>query len=235
MHHAIRSAAATSTFLAAAGARATVYQAQILTTDPDIAISVTRDGMEVFLDTAPVTEGEQWTFVADHQEKIRAAVTPLLDGFTSATILGRWIVYNGRGFIEPYAVELIDASGKTKVRSYDLRIFEQDDNLMTGCETLFTDEDGEQIMSVLMSMTEDKLLFDEMAHLGSRGWPIGLFWFSGDGEACLAYYAIGKRAFSETPYARIAGEMAAARGASINRDEDSAQNASRSNGLFGTP
>lgn len=231
MHYTIRSAAATSTFLAAAGARATVYQAQILTTDPDIAISVTRDRMEVFLNTAPVTEGEQWTFVADHQERIRAAVTPLLDRFTSATILGRWIVYNGRGFIEPYAVELIDASGKTKVRNYDLRIFQHDDNLMTGCETSFTDEDGEQIMSVLMSMTEDKLLFDEMAHLGSRGWPIGLFWFSGDGEACLAYYAIGKRAFSETRYVRIAQETRNARAESIKNGADFACNASGSKGL----
>ncbi|MCY1305849.1 hypothetical protein D9M70_556750 [compost metagenome] len=178
-----------------------------------------------------MTEGVQWSFVADHGEKIRAAVLPLLDGFSGATILGRWIADRGRGFIEPYAVELVDASGKAKVQSYDLRIFQHDDNLMTGCETSFTDEDGEQIMSVLMSMTEDKLIFDETAHLGSRGWPIGLFWFSDDGEACLAYNAIGQKAFSGTRYARIAEEVASARAKSVKNGANFACNVSGSNGL----
>ncbi|MBD9538971.1 hypothetical protein IB276_05890 [Ensifer sp. ENS04] len=234
MHYTIRSAAGVSTFLATAGDGPTVYSAQILTTDPDIGISVKRDGIKVFVDTVPVSQGEQWTFVADHQEKIRTAVTPLLDGFASATILGRWIVYKGRGFIEPYAVELIDASGKAKVRSYDLRIFQHDENLMTGCETSFTDEGGEQIMSVLMSMTEDKLKFDETAHLGSSGWPIGLFWFSDDGEACFAYNAIGQRAFLETRYARIAEEVASVRAKSVENGANFACKVSGSNGLLVT-
>lgn len=211
MKFTIKSAASPSTFLAAAGGGSTTYRAKILTTAPDIAISVAGGEIETFVDSVAVTEGEQWSLVADHREKIRAAVMPLLDGFTRATILGRWLTYQGRGFIEPYAIELTDPLGRAKLRGYDLRIFRHDENPMTGCDASFTDENQGQIMSVLMSITENKIMFDETAHLASRGWPVGFFWFSDDREACLAYHAIGQRAFAETPYARLAEDC---RGAS---------------------
>lgn len=132
---------------------------------------------------------------------------PLLEGFARATILGRWITYQGRSLIDPCAIELIDPSGSAKLRGYDLKIFRHDEVPMAGIETSFTDEDGEQIMSRLMSITEEKIMLDETIGFLSRGWPIGLFWFSDDGEACLAYHAIGQREFSKTRYARIASEM----------------------------
>lgn len=207
MNYTIINAAPPSTFLAAADGSSTTYRAKILTTVPDIAISVTRDDVETFVNSVPVTEGEQWSLVAEHRKRIEDAVRPLLDGFTRATIFGRWLTYQGRGLIDAYAIELIGPSGTAKLRGYNLEIFRHDENPMVGCDISFTDESAEQIMSRLMSITEDKIMFDETIGFLSRGWPIGLFWFSDDGEACLAYHAIGEREFSKTRYARIAREM----------------------------
>lgn len=224
--YSIKSAASPSTFLAAAGGSSTIYRAKILTTAPDIAISVAGDEVKTYVDSVEVAEGEQWSLVDDHRDQIRAAVTPLLEGFARATILGRWITYQGRGLIDPYAIELIDPSGRAKLRGYDLRIFLHDEVPMAGIETSFTDQDGEHIMSRLMSITEDKIMLDETIGFLSRGWPIGLFWFSDDGEACLAYHAIGQRAFSKTRYARIASEMGEAP-KTVSKDTHLQGNASR--------
>lgn len=207
MKYTIISAAPPSIFLAAADGSSTTYRAKILTCVPDIAISVARDEVETFVNSVPVTEGEQWSLVAEHRKRIEDAVRPLLDGFTRATIFGRWLTYQGRGLIDAYAIELIEPSGTAKLRGYNLQIFRHDENPMVGCDISFNDESAEQIMSRLMSITEDKIMFDETIGFLSRGWPIGLFWFSDDGEACLAYHAIGQREFSKTRYARIAGEI----------------------------
>lgn len=103
--------------------------------------------------------------------------------------------------------------GNTELRGYDLHIYESDDDPQSDCETSFTDEDNEQILSVLMGIAEKTVRFDEVAKREPRpkGWPTGLFWFSKDQKACFAYEAIGQRAFAETPYARLAEDW---RGAS---------------------
>ncbi|KQW33515.1 MULTISPECIES: hypothetical protein [unclassified Ensifer] len=217
MNYTITGAASPSKFSVPAGSGSTIYRAKILTTAPDIAISVAGDEIRTFVDSIEVTGGQQLSLVDDHREQVLAAVTPLLDGFTSATIFGRWIT---AGLMEPYAIERVDPLGRTKLQGYDLSIFKHDEDPMTGYEVSFTDEDGEQIMSVLMSLTEDRLVFDETAALRSKGWPVGFFWFSEDQEHCLAYRAIGHRAFSETRYARIAEEVEKARRQAVKRATD---------------
>lgn len=129
---------------------------------------------------------------------------------TSSTVqprvLGRWVVIRGTAWIEPYAVELADEAGNTELRGYDLHIFPSDDDPQSGGETSFTDEDNEQMMSVLMGITEKIVRFDQVAKRETRpkAWPTALFWFSHDQKACFAYEAVGQLAFAKTPYARLA-------------------------------
>ncbi|MBD9538972.1 hypothetical protein IB276_05895 [Ensifer sp. ENS04] len=75
-------------------------------------------------------------------------------------------------WIERCAVELVDMEGTTEHRGYDLHIFASDDDPQSAHETSFTDEDNEQIMSVLMGITENTVRFDEVAKRETRpkGW-----------------------------------------------------------------
>ncbi|KQW33516.1 MULTISPECIES: hypothetical protein [unclassified Ensifer] len=212
MNYVITDIASAATFGAATDSRPTSYWAKFLLPGPDVAISVTDEGVQTFVDTVPVTEGAQRAFVAYHQREIRHAVTPLLTSFVRATIFGRWVVIRGTSWIEPYAVELADEAGNTELRGYDLHIFPSDDDPQSGGETSFTDADNEQRMSVLMGITEKIVRFDQVAKRETRpkGWPTGLFWFSDDQKACFAYEAIGQLAFAETPYARLAADWRSA-------------------------
>lgn len=217
MNYTITNIASPSTFLSAAEGSSSIYCAKMMLTGPDIAITVTSEDIQTFVDSVAVTDGDPLSFVADHEERIIAATMPLLGDFTRVTILGRWAVVQGTGWIEPYAVELIDPSGTAKLRGYDLKIFPYDDTPKIGREAHFADENTEQVMSVLMSIAENLLRFDETAEIRSKGWPAGLFWFSDDQKACLAYQAIGQKAFSDTRYARIAEEMVGSLGQPIKR------------------
>lgn len=206
MDYTITDIASPATFLAVKESRSTNYRSKFLLPGPDIAISVTHEGVQTFVDSVLVTNGAPWAFVAYHQREIRLAVTTLLDSFVRATIFGRWFAVRGTAWIEPYAVELADAAGNSELRGYDLHIFPSDDDPQYGGETSFTDEGNEQMMSVLMGITEKTLRFDEVAKRETRpkGWPTGLFWFSDDQKHCFAYEAVGQLAFAETPYARLA-------------------------------
>lgn len=213
MNYTITDIASPSTFLGVTEGGSASFRAKFLLPGSDIAISVTHDGMQTFVDSDLVSSGTQWAFVAYHQGEVRRAVTPLLDSFARATIVGRWFAIGGTAWIEPYAVELVDMEGNTEHRGYDLHIFASDDDPQSAYQTSFTDEDNEQIMSALMGITENTVRFDEVSKRETRpkGWPTGLFWFSDDQKACFAYEAIGQRAFSETRYARLAEDWGRAR------------------------
>ncbi len=190
-----------------------IYAARFLLAGPDIAILVTADRIQTFVNSTPALNSEHSRYVAHYEGSIRQATFELLrSGTRRVVILGRWVTLRGLSGVEAYAVQLQDASGVTTLHNYSMRIFPNDDEPFKGLETTFAGQTGLEILATLMELTELKLCVDQVPEATiAKGYPSGMFWFSSvPRRPCFAYQAVGRPAFSKTIYARALQELRAA-------------------------